>query len=51
MGKSRPDRCEHNLDGGFCAVHTAGKGKERKPRPCHGFHRECPKKAKRGKGK
>jgi len=50
MGKSRPDRCEHNLDGGFCAVHTAGRGQS-KPRPCHGFHRECPAKAKKGKRK
>jgi len=48
MPKSRPDRCEHNLDGGFCAVHYRGKGKDKKPFPCKGFNKECPLK-KRGK--
>jgi len=51
MDKPRPDRCEHNLYGVFCAVHMmTGRGKKN-PCLCHGRHRECPKKAKRGKGK
>ena len=51
MPKSRPDRCEHNLDGGFCAVHFKGKGRDKKPLPCKGFNKECPKKVKKAKGK
>ena len=49
MSKSRPDKCEHSHEGA-CMVHVTGKGKEKRPYPCKGFNRECPKKARKGKG-